>query len=148
MFYRQNLTQFAIYRITFPGVSFSSPACCSGYLWNLYVGKKIIWWGKKMNSVSFFFSPNGWKLEGMRRQCHHSWLDNTLKRTDFLCEVQRAPHRAKRWIFLNLKWQNWVIKRVGYGDIPVLQHFAISYTVKHNCFYVQNCHQTFPDVVV
>ena len=24
----------------------------------------------------------------------------------------------------------------------------VSYTVKHNCFYVQNCHQTFPDVVV
>ena len=81
-----------------------------------------------------FFPPNGWKLEGMRTQCHHSWLDDAFKRTGFLCEVQRASHRAKRWIFLSLKWQNWVIKRVGYGDLPVLQHFAISYTVKTTVF--------------
>lgn len=135
MFYRQNLTQFAIYRITFPGVSFKSFLL-------LWIPLKSVCWGKSSDgvivsfffSVSFFFPPNGWKLEGMRTQCHHSWLDDAFKRTGFLCEVQGVPHRAKRWIFLSLKWQNWVIKRVGYGDLPVLQHFAISYTVRTTVF--------------
>lgn len=135
MFYRQNLTQFAIYRKTFPGVSFKSFLL-------LWIPLKSVCWGQSSDgvivsfffSVSFFFPPNGWKLEGMRTQCHHSWLDDAFKRTGFLCEVQGVPHRAKRWIFLSLKWQNWVIKRVGYGDLPVLQHFAISYTVRTTVF--------------
>lgn len=146
MFYRQNLTQFAIYRITFPGVSFKSFLL-------LWIPLKSVCWEKSSDGVRkwilfLFFPPNGWKLEGRRTQCHHPWLDDTFKRTGFLREVQRGPHRAKWWIFLSLKWQNWVIKRVEYGDFPVLQPFAISYTVKDNCFYVQNYHQTLPDVVV